>query len=82
MKGKRIHTIAINSPQMAQSMTVTPPTKSAAIVCAIIVVIVSFMFFRAELLQTDVPQAHASGGTISSLVCARRTGRSVEGELV
>ena len=43
MKGKRIHTTAINSPQMTQSMTVTPPTKSAAIVCAIIVVIVSFL---------------------------------------
>lgn len=43
MKGKRIHTTAINSPQMTHSMTVTPPTKSAAIVCAIIVVIVSFL---------------------------------------
>jgi hypothetical protein len=50
---------------MTQSMTVTPPTKSAAIVCAIIVVIVSFMFFRAELLHAGVPQAHTSGRTMS-----------------
>ena len=59
MKGKRIHTTAINSPQMTQSMTERLPTKLAGVVCAIIVVIVSFLFFEAKLLHAGVPQAHA-----------------------